>query len=72
MTLKHFIRTSDDWIGGINALKGLWWGGALLFSGIGALFFWGSRALEMDDLYKVACLFLILALICACLGVVAP
>ena len=53
-------------------MRGLWWGGALIFAGIGALFYWGARALEMDDLYRVACLFLVLALICACLGGMIP
>ncbi|MFI5331987.1 MAG: hypothetical protein ACHQ2F_13290 [Desulfobaccales bacterium] len=44
----------------------------MIFSGIGALFYWGARALAMDDFYREACLFLVLALICACLGVGAP
>jgi hypothetical protein len=46
-------------------LAGIWWGGAMIFSGIGALFYWGARALAMDDLNREACLFLVLALICA-------
>ena len=53
-------------------MAGIWWGGAMIFTALGALFYWGSRTLEMDDLYRVACLFLVLALLCACLGVVAP
>jgi hypothetical protein len=37
----------------------------MIFTGIGALFYWGARALAIDDFYREACLFLILALICA-------
>ncbi len=72
MTFKHFIRTSDDWVGGINSVAALWWDGALLFTGMGALFYWGARALAMADFYREACLFLALALICACLGEMIP
>jgi hypothetical protein len=72
MTFKHFIRTSDDRVGGINSVAALWWGGALLFSAIGVLCYWGASALEMTDLYKVACLFLVLSLIWACLGELVP
>jgi hypothetical protein len=50
----------------------MWWGTPLILSGTGALFFWGARSLEMDGLYRVACLLLALALICACLELVAP
>jgi len=53
-------------------LQGLCWSGAMIFSGIGALFYWGARALAMPDFYRLACLSLVLALICACLGVGAP
>ncbi len=53
-------------------MAGIWWGGAMIFSGIGALFLWGARVLAMDDFYREACLFLVLALLCACLGLVAP
>lgn len=53
-------------------MAGLWWGGALLFTGIGVLFYWGARALAMDDFYWEACLFLIFALICAGLGGILP
>ncbi len=49
-------------------MAGLWWSGALVFAGIGALFFWGARILAQDDFYRVACLFLVLALIFACLA----
>lgn len=72
MTFKHFIRTSDDWIGGINTLRGLWWAGVLTFTAIGALCYWGARALKMEDFYGMACLFMGLALICVCLGGAAP
>jgi hypothetical protein len=53
-------------------MYGLWWGAALFFTGIGALFYWGGRALSMAVFYRDACLFLLLALICAGLGYVAP
>ena len=53
-------------------MAGIWWGGAMIFTALGALFFWGARVLVMDEFYRVACLFLVLALLCACLGVVAP
>ena len=26
-------------------MAGIWWGGAMIFTGIGALFYWGARAL---------------------------
>jgi hypothetical protein len=53
-------------------LAGIWWGGAMIFTALGALFCWGARALAMDDFYREACLFLVVALICASLGVVLP
>ena len=53
-------------------MAGLWWGGVLLFTAMGALFYWGARALAMADFYREACLFLVLALVCACLGGVIP
>ena len=53
-------------------MAGICWGGAVIFTGIGALFYWGARALSMDDFYREACLFLVLALICAGVGVLLP
>ncbi len=46
-------------------MAGWWWGGALVFTGAGALFCWGARALALESCYRDACLFLVLALICA-------
>ena len=53
-------------------MAGTWWGGAMIFTALGALIFWGAHALSMDNFYREACLFLVLALICAGLGVVFP
>jgi hypothetical protein len=53
-------------------LAAIWWGGAVIFTALGILFFWGARALARNDFYGEACLFLVLALICASLGVVFP
>ena len=50
----------------------IWWRGAMTFTTLGALFFWGARALDTDDFYREACLFLVLALICAGLGIALP
>ena len=53
-------------------MAGICWGGAVIFTALGALFYWGARTLGRNDFYGEACLFLVLALICAGLGVVAP
>jgi len=53
-------------------MAGLCWGGVLICTGMGALFGWGARALAIEEFYREACLFLVTALICACLGKVLP
>jgi hypothetical protein len=53
-------------------MANLWWGGAVILTGFGALFCWGARTLTLDSLYKDASLFLFLALICAGLAATWP
>ncbi len=53
-------------------MAALWWAGVLIFTGLGTGFYWGARALALDDFYQTACLFLVIALICFCLGAILP
>ena len=53
-------------------MASLWWTGAVILTGIGALFCWGARTLSMDNLYEEASLFLVIALFCVGLAAAWP
>ena len=44
-------------------MDGLWWGGALVLTVMGALSCWSAGVLNMEGCYRDACLFLVLAFI---------
>ena len=49
-------------------MDGLWWGGAMVLTVMGALSYWGAGVLKMEGCYRDACLFLVLAFILVCLA----